>query len=157
MPETPKIFGTKYKYEQCMLCDVGPHFDKIREWIPDEEYIEFNERMMNCVEEGTAWRTKNTFIYYEMQNKRISYGVALFGKEHAAELMALFIGVFGHEDKTTSVMRFKLHPGKMMEEYKAMLTEISIKRTHANPNHALMVRIDELRKKFINGFLVKKK
>lgn len=155
MPDTPKIFGTSYRYEQCRICDVGPDFDKIYQWIPEKEHVQFNERMMDCVDSGTAWRTKNTFLYYDIQNKKVSYGVALFGKDHPLELMGLFVGVFGMQDRDTSIMKFKLHPGKMMEEYKSLLTTISMKRNHQNRNHPLMVRIDELRVKFIN-FLAKR-
>ena len=150
MPETTNILGTKTYYEACSLSDVGPHFDKISRWVPEEEYIEFNERMMDCVEAGNAWKTEHTFLYYEHINRKIAHGVALYGSESPMELLALFIGVFWQQDQGTGIMRFKLHPGKFMEEYRALLTDISIKRTHADPDHPLMVRIDHLRKKFRN-------
>ena len=149
MPVALNILGHRQIYEACSLADVGPHFDKIHQWIPDKEYIEFNERMMDCVDQGTAWKTENTFLYYSIQNKRISHGVAMYGCEHPMEFIGLLVGIFGTEDKTTAIMRFKLHPGKVLEEYKAMLTDVSIERTHRDPNHPLLVRIDDLRRKFI--------
>lgn len=150
MPETTNILGGKTRYEDCRLCDVGHHFDKISHWVPKEEHVDFNERMMMCVEAGNAWRTKNTFLYYEKVNLRIAHGIALYGRENPMELLALFIGVFWQQDKDTGLLRFKLHPGKFMEEYRALLTEISMKRTHTDPDHPLTVRIDSLRKKFRN-------
>lgn len=123
------------------------HFAKIKQWIPEEEWIEFQERMEDCVEDETAWCTENTFLYYTKIDRRMSHGVALFGYEFTEELLSMFIGVFTKEDQETCMMRFKLHQGKLIEEYRSMLTLTSIKRNRRSPEHPLMIRVDDFRKK----------
>ena len=103
--------------------------------------------MLDCIEDRNAWHTDNTFLYYKMQDKRIAHGIAIFGMNYPMEMLALFIGVFSLEDHVTHIIRFKLHPGKFLEEYKSLLTDTSIMRTHANPSHPLLIRVDDFRKK----------
>ena len=129
------------------MADVGIHFDKIKQWIPEPEWLEFHSRMADCIEDETAWCTDNTFLYYKRNNKRMAYGVALFGKDFTAELISLFVGVFTFEDPETCIIQFQLHPGKFMEEYRSMLTTVSMKRHHANPEHPLTIRVDGFREK----------
>ena len=108
--------------------------------------------MADCIEDENAWCTENTFLYYKSENRQIALGVALYGVGYAQELIALFMGVFSQQDKTTHALRFKLHPGKVMEEYMTMLTKVSMKRARQNPNHPVTVRIDELRNKLFSVF-----
>jgi hypothetical protein len=129
------------------MADVARHFEQIKHWIPEEEHNAFRERMSDCIEDETAWCTDNTFLYYQKDNKRMAHGVALFGKEHTEELISMFVGLFSFEDKETCMMRFQLHPGKFMEEYRSLLTTTSMKRHHADPSHPLMIRVDKFREK----------
>ncbi len=129
------------------MSDIGKHFQSIKHWVPEEEHKDFQERMADCVEEENAWCLGDAFLYYGKTDKRMAYGVALFGKTDTPELLALFAGVFSLEDNDTHKMRFKLHPGKLMTEYKSLLTVVSMKRNHNNPEHPLMVPIHELRQK----------
>ena len=147
MPVLKHLFDAKRDYRRCLNSEIWRHFVKIKHWVPENEKEEFQKRMLECIEEGTAWCTDNTFLYYHKENPRISHGVAIFGMDHPMEMLALFFGVFTYEDKNTFTMRFKLHPGKFLEEYKSLLTTTSIMRTHANPKHPLMIRIDAFRDK----------
>ena len=149
MPVLKQIFDAKRDHRRCEPSDVHGHFDQIKHWIPKEEHKQFQERMLSCIEEGDAWHTDHTFLYYRREDRRISHGVAMNGMKYPMEMLSLFIGVFSIEDHDTHIMRFALHPGKFMEEYKTLLTVTSIKRTHRNPNHPLLIRVDDFRKKII--------
>ena len=131
------------------MADIGAHYQSIKHWIPEGEKEAFQERMADCIEDGNAWCLNDTFLYYEKHNLRMAYGVALYGHQNTLDLLSLFIGVFSFEDNDTHMMRFKLHPGKFMDEYKSMLTVISMKRCHRDANHPLMVRVDDFRKKIV--------
>ena len=145
MPVLKQIFDAKRDHRRCVPADVGRHFEKINHWVPEEEHKEFRARMRSCIEEGNAWHTKHTFLYYQMQDARIAHGIAIFGMNYPMEMLSLFIGVFSLEDHATHIIRFKLHPGKFLEEYKSLLTKTSIMRTHANPEHPLLIRVDDFR------------
>lgn len=131
------------------MSDIGNHFQSIKHWIPEGEKESFQERMADCVEDETAWCLGGAFLYYKKIDRRISHGVALFGRKDNTDLLALFAGVFSLEDNDTHKMRFKLHPGKLMDEYKTLLTVTSMKRNHRDPDHPLMVPVHELREKFV--------
>jgi hypothetical protein len=147
MPVLKQIFEARKEYRRCVPEDVGHHFARIQKWIPEEENVEFKERMVNCIADDNAWCNEKTFLYYEKENYRISHGVAMFGMDYPMDMLSLFISVFSLEDHDTHIMRFRLHPGKFMEEYKTLLTVTSIKRTHKNPDHPLLIRVDDFRKK----------
>lgn len=147
MPVLKQIFADKRNYRLCVPADIGRHFETIKHWVPEGEKEEFQKRMLTCIEEKDAWCTENTFLYYTREDKRISHAVALFGMDYPMEMLALFIGVFSFEDHLTHIMRFTLHPDKFLEEYKSLLTVTSIRRTHANPKHPLLIRVDDFRKK----------
>lgn len=147
MPVIHNLFKQHYIYRQCNLADIQIHFKKVQHWIPPREGQDFRARMKECVDAGTAWKTDNTFLYYKTDG-HVGVGIALFGMDHPLEIMALMMGVFSYRDKTTHALRFKLHPGKNMREYKSLLTTISMARNGTNSEHPLMVRVDELRKRW---------
>jgi hypothetical protein len=150
MPVLDDIFKKKSEYRRCVLADIHNHYKCIKQWVPEGEETAFKERMADCVEDETAWCLNDAFLYYEKVDKRMAYGVALYGMVKPMDILSLFIGVFSLEDNDTAMMRFKLHPGKFMDEYKSMLTIISMKRSHQNPNHPLMIRIDNFRQKIVS-------
>jgi hypothetical protein len=152
MPEISNILGKPYQYRRCFTVDIDGHFDKIKHWVPEDEHAEFLDRMTFCVTTGNAWCTENTFLYYTKESPGVAHGVALFGQEHAQELIALFMGIFSRHDPKPHALRFKLHPGKTMEEYKAILTSVSMKRAAQNPERTVLVRIDELKNKLFSAF-----
>ncbi len=147
MPVLRQLYETRKKYRRCTPADIGHHFGRMKEWITDGERNEFESLMLECIEAGTAWCNDKTHLYYLKKNKRYAQGVALFGMNHPMEMLALFISVFTFQDIETAIIQFRLHPGKFIQEYKALLTVTSIKRTHRDPNHQLMIRIDEFRNK----------
>lgn len=129
--------------------DIGRHFDQIKHWINETEHEEFLVRMLECIEQRTAWCSENTFLYYKKENARQSIGVAIFGMDYPIEMLTLFTGVFYFEDRKTAMLIFKLHDGKMIDEYKSLLTVTSIERSHVDPSHPLMIRVDAFRNKMI--------
>ena len=149
MPVLTHILNNARKYRRCILADTGAHYQKIKHWIPEGEKKSFQERMADAIEDETAWCTENTFLYYKKEDARMSTGVALFGMDHVPELLSMFMGVFTAEDETTCLLRFQLHPGKDIAEYKNMLTVMSMKRAHSDPKHPLMIRVDDFRKKIV--------
>lgn len=149
MPVLKQIFDDKRKYRPCFTEDIKPHFEQIKHWIPEDQHIQFQVRMALSVNENHAWCSKNTFLYYTREDKRMSHGVAIFGMDHPVEMLSLFTGVFYFEDRETAMLRFTLHPGKMIKEYKSLLTVTSMMRAHADPTHPLMIRVDAFREKMI--------
>ena len=146
MPVLKQIFDAKRDHRRCLPADVDDHFKKIEHWMPYEEVDVFKKRMLHCIEEGTAWHTDNTFLYYQMQDRRIAHGIAIFGMDYPIEMLALFIGAFSIEDNDTHIIRFKLHPGKFVSEYKTLLTTISTKRSR-QIGSPLVIRIDLFKEK----------
>ena len=151
MPVLKHILNNSRNYRRCVLSDIGNHYQSIKHWIPEGEKKAFQERMADAVEEENAWCLGDTFLYYTKDGKRIATGVALFGQNHNTDMLALFTGVFSLEDTDTCRMRFQLHPGKLMSEYKSLLTPTSMKRHNRNPEHPLMSDIQALRLKLVTA------
>jgi len=149
MPVLKEIFDRKLECRRCLTSDIDPHFDQIKHWIPEDQHAEFKTRMALSVNENHAWCSENTFLYYTKENERLAHGVAIFGMNNPVEMLSLFTGVFYFSDRETCMLRFALHPGKMIQEYKSLLTVSSMMRAHANPNHPLMIRVDHFRQKMI--------
>lgn len=150
MPVLKQIFADKRKYLPCVLADIEPHFSQIKHWVGEDDTERFLKEMLNSVEQGHAYHTENTFLYYTKENARQATGVAIFGMGYPIEMLALFTGIFYFTDRETAMLRFALHPGKMIEEYKTLLTVTSMMRAHADPTHPLMIRVDAFRKKMIH-------
>ena len=147
MPETTDLFRRRVSFDRCMLYQIPEHFEKIKHWVPEDEWDQFKERMSDAVEMGGAWCTKNTFLYYIKQNKRIADAVAIFGKEDPSELLALLQGVFSKFDLNLAIMNFVTHDGKHIKEYISLLHRSAIKKWHQNHKAVLRIRIDHLREK----------
>lgn len=107
------------------------------------------ERMLESIEEGKAFCTENTFLYYTKVDKRMATGLAMFGQGYPMEMVSLLIGIFTFEDNDTCLLRFTLHPGKELEEYRTLLSNTSIHRTHRDPKHPLLIKVNELRTKWV--------
>ena len=149
MPVLKQIFKDKRKYRYCLTADIEPHFDRIKHWVGEDQEIKFKALMAISINDGHAWKTANTFLYYTKQNARQAQGIAIFGMDYPVEMLSLFTGVFYFEDRDTCMLQFRLHPGKMIQEYKSLLTVTSMRRAHADPLHPLMIRVDALRQKMI--------
>lgn len=148
MPGTSDIFNFKrLPYRRATLTDIPEHFSKIQHWIPVDEHTEFQDRMRSAIEEGTAWCTEHTFLYYQQQNYRVAHAVAIYGKESSYEMLTLFQAVFAKEDRHTAHMKFKLHPGKELPEYWSMVTLTSAQRWNQNKEHPLSVDVQKFRTK----------
>lgn len=148
MPVIYDLFKNRYRYRNCRLTDVAPHYDQIKHWVTDVGDLEFQRRMMECVEQRNAWCTDNTFIYYT-KDGRAGTGVAILGAKHPLEFMFLLVGVFYYRDKETAFIKFRLHDGKFIEEYQSLITPTSIsKHRTRDDNYPLVVRVDKLRNKW---------
>jgi len=143
------ILGNSKLIDECTLEDIPAHFELIKHWVPEEEHQEFKDRMAICVQEGRAYTmcSSQTFLYYKHRSKNQVDGVALYGKESPIDLLALFAGVFKYIDRDVFMMYFKLHPGKFVEEYKSLVTPISVRRQGQDPERPLAIRIDNIKKK----------
>ena len=143
------IFGREHSIKQCTTEDIPVHFNAIKEMIPEKEALEFYMRMEECVMAGSAYAIDNDscFLYYINYERDLAHGVALYGKDHATEMLVLFSCVFNELDTNTFKLDFKLHPGKFLQEYKSLLTMISMKRMNRDPDHPLVIRIDDIKRK----------
>ena len=145
--ETTNLFGKPTEFRACTSSDVLDHFLVIRDTITDMPHEEFMERMQKCVTAGSAFTlADNTaFLYYLNTSSRKAIGMALYGSS-AVGTLALFKGIFQDTDHRTLKIDFKLHPGKLLQEYKSLVT-ISSLHTYGVTERPLVVRIDALRDK----------
>ena len=144
---TKDLLGNSHTILPCSAEDVDVHFSKISDVIPSEEVIQFKQRMSVCINAGTAYTLSDgsCFLYYQNYKPCCAYGVALYGKD-PLKVLALFAGIFKIIDPETFKIDFTLHEGKLLSEYKTLLTPISMRRSHKD-NHPVTVRIDHLFKK----------
>ena len=128
--------------------DINPHYEIIRQWVGDLEEDFFKERMSECVADGTAFKVgeSDCFLYYKKKNRRMADGIAMYGKGQPLKMLALICGIFTVHDRETFILQFKLHVGKIVDEYKSMITRTSIKRSMTG-DAPLTVRVDKLGKK----------
>lgn len=145
---TKDFFGKDHTILPCRAEDVDVHFSKISDVIPSEEVIQFKKRMSVCINAGTAYTLSDgsCFLYYHNYKSWAAEGVALYGTGSPVKMLALFAGIFREIDHETFKLDFHLHAGKLISEYKSILTLISMKR-YRMPGHPVTVRIDELFKK----------
>lgn len=148
MITTTDFFGKQHYLVPCTERDINVHFAKIEEFIPADEVVDFKLRMAECIDIGTAYMLLDgsCFLYYINYKPCCAIGVALYGKESPIKMLALFSGIFHVVDTDTFKLEFHLHYGKLVQEYKSLITEISLKR-QGIPGHPLVIRIDELHKK----------
>ncbi len=148
---TKDLLGHVHQVRRCMNIDVESHFALIAHWIPEPEHEEFKTRMKMCIDNGSAFCLidDSCFLYYLNYKPCCANAVALFGQGSALKVGALFAGIFENIDTHTIRVNFKLHPGKMVQEYKSILTIESMKRRHL-PNYPLVVRVDKVKKKMID-------
>ena len=144
------LFGKSQSIKQCTFDDIPPHFDKVKEIVPEAEHQEYVARMTECVLDGTAFSLEDdsSYIYYKKKSDLFAEGVVLYGKQEPLKLGALFNFVFTKIDPKVFKLDFQLHPGKEIGEYKSMLTITSIKRHQANSKAPLVIRVDQLMKRF---------
>lgn len=148
MINTRDYFGNEYTIQPCSAEDVDVHFDKISQYIPSEEVIQFKKRMSECILAESAYTLSDgsCFLYYLNYNQGCANGIALFGKHSPLKMLALFAGIFPAVDQDTKFIEFHLHKGKVVSEYKSILTMASIQR-QSMKNHPLIINIHELHQK----------
>jgi len=145
---TKDIFGNEYEVHPCKHEDVLVHFQKVREWIPQDEHEAFLNRMHDSIREGKAFHIDHkVFLYYKEQSPKICHGVCMYGKNEPALMIALFAGIFEKIDTQTFKIDFGLHPTKQLLEYKFLLTPQSIRRSASIPGYPMVVRVDKLKAK----------
>lgn len=142
------LFGKDHIIKQCTFDDIKIHFEKIKDVIPEDEKEEFCIRMNDCIKLETAFALEDDscFLYYKNYKPCCAIGIALYGKNEPLKMITLFAGIFYQIDTTTFKIDFKLHKGKLIQEYKSLLTKISMKRSQQS-DVPLVVRIDHLKEK----------
>jgi len=152
----PDLFGVDHEIVPCTEQDIEVHFNLIKDVIPSEEVIQFQQRMSECILAGSAYTLSNSncFLYYLNYKPCCAKGIALYGKESPMDIITLFIGVFTLIDTKTFKLGFGLHAGKLVKEYKSLITLTSLKRQRI-PGHPLVIRIDELKKKLTKLYRVR--
>jgi hypothetical protein len=142
------LLGKEHTIVPCTMNDIPVHFELVKDVIPSEEVIQYQQRMSECINAGSAYTLSDNscFLYYNNVKPFCAHGVALYGKHAPLKLLALFAGIFTGIDTHTFKMEFTLHTGKFIDEYKSILTLTSLKRRNM-PDRPLVIRIDELRNK----------
>lgn len=146
--KTLDLFGKEHNIIPCVMSDIPVHFDLVKDVIPSEEVIQYQQRMSECINAGSAYTLSDgsCFLYYNNVKPFRAHGVALYGKNVPEKMLALFAGIFTDIDTHTFKLEFALHPGKFVSEYKSIITLTSIKR-QGIPGYPLVIRIDKLRDK----------
>lgn len=146
---TTTLRGTKIEFRYCTPDDIHEHFKKIEDVIEPENQEEHEQRMLECVLEKTAFVTAsgNCFLYYKKTKPKFADGVALEGRGHPMEMIALLSGIFRSLDDKTWFVYFKLHSNKFINEYKGLMSKSSIHR-HLKSSDPILVRTDKLLAKF---------
>lgn len=141
---TKDLLGNSHTILPCGVDDVDVHFSRISDVIPSEEVIQFKQRMSVCIDAGTAYTLSDgsCFLYYHNYKPCCAHGVALYGN-NPLKMLALFAGIFKIIDPETFKIDFLLHKGKMISEYKSLLTTVSMRRAHA-AERPVSVRVDHL-------------
>ena len=141
------FFGKEHTITSCTEQDIDVHFALIKDVIPVDEITQFKERMAECIEAGSAYTiSSDCFLYYLNYKPCCANGVALYGKNSPSKLLTLFAGIFSQLDTHTFKLNFKLHAGKMVQEYKSIITLTSLKRQRIK-GYPLVIRIDKLKNK----------
>jgi sorbitol-specific phosphotransferase system component IIC len=143
------IIGNLHTIRKCNLEDIPSHFSSVSNFIPEKEKFQYQNRMSECVKAGTAFVIKDgkAFLYYHKTNKKaFAVGVSMNGIGVPLEMTALFYGIFKKADTDVIFLRFALHQGKQISEYKSLLTPESIKR-HKSIKDPVMVRVDRMLEK----------
>lgn len=152
MIEIVDLLGGKYLATECSESDIQVHYETIRNIVEDEDEDEFKSRMLQCVNEGTAYALidGSCFIYYlkDKGKPKISTGVALYGEGSPLALLALFSYVFTAVDSKAHLMMLNPHSEKFIIECKSLMTLGSIIKYRMG-NHPLMVRIDLIKAKVL--------
>lgn len=146
---TVKILGKEFTVELCTADDVKPHYEKIRHWVSDVTEVDFKRRMLSSINEGHAFKISDNscFLYYIEDTPRIAEGVAFYGKNSPLSTVALVTTVFPDMDPETFIIKFALHKGKSINEYRGILTKKSVVKAMRGIS-PLIVRVDHLTEKF---------
>jgi hypothetical protein len=144
-----EVFGGTFNIELCTLDDIDPHYEKVKHWITDMKPSAYKARMREAVEIGKAFKLadSSSFLYYILTNPQIGEGVAYYGKGNPLGTIAMIIAIFGYLDKRTFAIRFALHDGKSIDEYRSIITKSSLSRYITSGTH-VMARTDDLIKKY---------
>ena len=149
---TPALIGPDVEFRNCVESDVVRHYEKVKEYIEVNYRTEYLKKMYSCMEDKTAFVTKNDecFMYYKKTKKSFADAVTIYGKDHPVKMMAMITGIPKHvpEDKKDTVFLYmSLHEGKDINEYKGMLSKTAIYR-HKRNGDRLLIRTDKLIEKF---------
>ena len=149
---TKDLRGNVHRFRRCTMEDVEPHFQKVAEWIPIGEMDDFKNRMRLCIVANTAfcYDDGSCYIYYKKHKPCCAEGHALYGKGQPLKLLALFAGVFHNVDKRVIKVDFSLYPDKIVQEYKSLITKLSLMRQTLPSGYPLVVRVDAIKSKILN-------
>ena len=151
--ETIDLFGRPVHYKRCQTSDLNTHFEKIQDVVTDMPHVEFLERMNACVKEDRAYALEDDscFLYYLPQHfkvgePRTAHGIAMYGPGNSLGMIALLRGIFEDNEKSVTRIDFKLHPGKIMKEYRSFLLTATMQR-YGVTDRPLFVRVDMMRER----------
>lgn len=149
MIETQDLYGNKYNIKSCTVLDIPKHYELVSSFIPENDKETYIECMNKSVEAGTAFALEDDscFLYYLNYKKCLAHGCAIYGKGNPSKMIALLMGIFWKIDTNTFKLDFALHSTSFIEEYKSIITLVSLKRRNQDPKRPLVVRIDELKNK----------
>jgi len=144
-----EVFGGSFVIERCTPEDIDAHYETVRHWVTDVTEKWYKGRMVAAVAAGTAFKLSDSssFLYYIHTNPQIGEGVAYYGKGNPLGTLAMIIAIFGYIDKRTFALRFMLHKGKSIDEYRSIITKSSLKNYVTTGSH-VMARTDMLIKKY---------
>jgi hypothetical protein len=127
------------------MSDLETHFALIKTRIINKS--KQLRHMKSCIEEDTAFKCRDAFIYYEAETPYVAELRAMYG---GLELIPLIIGVFTKVDTATFCMRqepdVRTHKPGWEHDYRSMFTKPSLEARGSN--YPLVCRIDQLLEKW---------
>jgi hypothetical protein len=150
MIETKDFSGNTYIIVPCTLDDIPVHFEMVKNLVPEEDRVDYVDKLKECVEKGTAFRLEDNscFLYYSNYRDVHAYGYGIYGVNSPAKFVALLMGIFWKIDTRTYKLDFVPHREEFIPLFKSVITMVSLRRRMRDPRRPLCIRIDELKKKW---------
>jgi hypothetical protein len=147
---TVDLKGNKHTVRKCTAEDVFVHFSIVQYLIPNSDQKSYLTVMKDCAKSGIAFCIDNDcFIYAQYSGKQSVNAFSFYGKGKALKTLAMIFYILFNFDKKLMMLKFNLHKGLNVNDFKSLLTDIAIKRQFI-PNRPILVRCDTLRNKLLS-------
>lgn len=141
------LIGRQYGLLPCTEDDIPNHFKRVEHWIEPDFKDAYVDRMKQCVEAGTAYKLDDDscYLYFLKTKKSFAEAVCINGYGKPMSVIALISGIFRKIHRDIFFVEFVMHKGKVMAEYKFMLSPKSM-RKFQHQDDVLLVNLQHMLK-----------